>query len=83
MALKNLFGNEVYMALTFTQEQLDALTEAYALGATKVQIGDRVLEYRSLSDMRKIIEQIKASLAGGVDTSTTSVSNVPYTWKQS
>jgi hypothetical protein len=68
--------------VTFTQAHLDALTEAYALGVTKIQIGDKVMEYRSLNDLWRAIQTIKESLNGTADTSKVSVNNVPYTYSK-
>lgn len=46
----------------FTQEQYSALIEAIALGATKVQYGDKVVEYRSLDDMRRLANEMAKQL---------------------
>lgn len=46
----------------FTQEQLDALTEAISQGAVKVKYSDKEVEYRSLEEMMKIRDMMKQEL---------------------
>lgn len=46
----------------FTQEQLDALREAYASGATSVRWGNESVTYGSREDIRRRIEEIEAEL---------------------
>ncbi len=52
------------MALGFTQAHLDALVGAAASGATKVQFGDRTIEYHTLDNLLKLIKLVQADLAG-------------------
>lgn len=61
------------MAITITQEQLDALVEAYMSGATTVKIGDREIQYRSLADLLKAIKAAEAYL------NPSAVSDLPST----
>lgn len=49
--------------MAFTLEQYDALTDAYALGATTVTYGDKTVTYRSLDDMNRIIALMEARLS--------------------
>jgi len=48
--------------MPFTIEQYNAITEAYALGATTVSYGDKTVAYRSLDDMSRIIAKIESEL---------------------
>lgn len=50
------------MSLTFTTEDLERLKEALLTGATRVRIGDREVEYRSLSEIAQLIKEIEAQL---------------------
>jgi len=51
------------MACTkYTIEQYNSLTEAVALGATKVVYGDKTVEYRSLDDMIRLQMLMEACL---------------------
>lgn len=59
--------------MAWTEADRDALREAIALGASKVRYADgREVTFRSLDDMRSILEQIEAELAG-IRPSRTSV----------
>ena len=46
----------------YTQAQLDALLDAIASGATRVVYDGRVIEYRSLADMRATAREIQLAL---------------------
>lgn len=46
----------------WTQEQLDALNAAIAQGALRVRYADKEVEYRSLSDMLQLRDQMMQSL---------------------
>lgn len=49
--------------MAWTQSDLDTLKAAYALGARKVRYADgREVEYRSLADMKAIMDDIAAEL---------------------
>ncbi len=48
----------------FTQAQLDAIRAAYALGVTRVTHDGQTTEYRSLAEMRQIMADMEADLAG-------------------
>lgn len=50
--------------MAYTQTQLDALEAAIAEGALKVEYGDKKVEYRSLNEMIRIRDVIKAALEG-------------------
>lgn len=60
--------------MAWTQDQLTALDESIALGATTVQYTDRTVTYRSLSDMMKLRDMIKREL-GINGTSDGSIGN--------
>lgn len=48
--------------MAYTQQQLDALEAAIAEGALKVEYGDKKVEYRSLNEMIRIREIMRADL---------------------
>lgn len=53
----------------FTQSQYDALKEAISLGATQVEYGDKVVKYRSLSEMMALLNRMEKELGitdGGI-----------------
>lgn len=50
--------------MSYTQVQLDSIKEAYAEGVTKVVYNGKVIEYRTLSEMKSIISDIETSLSG-------------------
>lgn len=52
------------MSIAFTQENLDVLKQALLTGVTEVQIGDRVVKYRSQKDILSLIKMIEESLQG-------------------
>lgn len=52
----------------YTMDQYNALTEAIAMGAHKVQYQDKQVEYRSLKDMIALQERMEKSL--GISTGT-------------
>lgn len=49
---------------SYTIEQRDALREAIASGATEVTYNGKTVKYRSLNDMRSILDAIEDDLAG-------------------
>jgi hypothetical protein len=48
--------------MAFTESQLEALEKAYASGALSVRIGDKQVQYRSLSELATAIAAIKKQL---------------------
>ncbi len=54
--------------MAFSQAQLDALREAYALGVTRVTADGRTVEYASRAELRRTISEMEAAL--GVSSST-------------
>lgn len=48
--------------MAFTQTQLDAIDAAIASGELTVSFGDRSVTYRSMSDLRRARELIKAEM---------------------
>ncbi len=52
------------MTLGFTSADLANLKAALVSGARKVQIGDRIVEYRSQADLMAAIEMVQAELEG-------------------
>lgn len=60
------------MAITFTQQDLDALKAALLTGASEVQIGDRRVRYNSQAEIINLINMISSFL----DASTTTSSKI-------
>lgn len=54
--------------MAISQEDIDALQTALGTGAKKVKKGDEEVEYRSISEMRAILADMKSQLAGGKRT---------------
>ena len=48
--------------MPYTVDQLNALKESIALGATSVKYADKTVEYRSVSDMLKIQALMESEL---------------------
>lgn len=46
----------------WTQTQYNALCEAIALGATRVNYGDKSVEYRSLAEMKQLKADMEQEL---------------------
>lgn len=57
--------------MSYTQTQVDALRAAIATGALEVQNGQERVKYRSLSEMRRVLADAEASLAGPAQTRPT------------
>ena len=48
--------------MAYTETQLTALENAIAQGVTSVRLNGRVIEYRSLSEMQRIRDAMRADL---------------------
>ncbi len=48
--------------MAYTQTQLDKLEEALAQGVTSVRLNGRQVEYRSLEEMQRLRDNIRAEL---------------------
>lgn len=48
--------------MAYTQEHVDALKEAIALGATEVTHNGKTVKYRSLTEMRSVLRSMEADL---------------------
>ncbi len=48
--------------MTFTEADLAPLKAAYLSGTTSVQIGERTVSFRSLSEIEKIIARVEAAI---------------------
>jgi hypothetical protein len=48
--------------MAFTQAQYDSLQDAYAKGVLEVEYADQRVIYRSLRDMRSLLNQMAAEL---------------------
>ena len=60
------FVKRFFMA--YTQQQLNAINEAIAIGATTVKYGDKEITYRSLSEMKRIKAEMETDLGIGTKT---------------
>lgn len=49
----------------FTEENLAVITQAIATGATQVQYGDKMVTYRSLSDLLRLRRLMQDEINGG------------------
>lgn len=54
--------------MPFSQAQLDSLTQLIASGVNSAGYGDKRTEFRSLSDLRQILNDIETQLNGGKRT---------------
>jgi hypothetical protein len=52
--------------LAFTQAQLDSLQQLIASGVNSAGYGDKRTEFRSLSDLRQILYDLKQDLAAAL-----------------
>lgn len=50
--------------MAYSQADIEALEMAIASGAKKVKFSDRETEYRDLAEMKQILNDMKASVAG-------------------
>jgi len=50
--------------MSYTQEEVNALREAIARGATEVQRGEERVKFASLDEMRKQLSIMEAQMAG-------------------
>ncbi|MFH1557429.1 MAG: hypothetical protein ABII76_21685 [Pseudomonadota bacterium] len=50
--------------MAYTTEQREALREAIASGATEVTYDGKTVKYRSLNDMRSVLDIIDRDLSG-------------------
>ncbi len=48
--------------MAYTQAQLDALESAIAKGVTSVRYGERMITYRSLEEMNRLRDNMRAEL---------------------
>jgi hypothetical protein len=55
--------------MAYTQDDYDALKSAIASGATRVEYGDKRIEYRSLAEMKTILADMAKSLGFTTRTS--------------
>lgn len=58
--------------MPFTQQQLTVLTEAIASGATTVKYGDKEVTYRSLTEMRSLLQQMQAEVTPEITNTNSS-----------
>jgi hypothetical protein len=54
--------------MAWTQEDIDKLESAMAEGALRVKYKDKEIEYRSLREMQKLLEQMKQEVSGKAKT---------------
>jgi len=61
----NKHENSKLIDMAYTQEQLDSLESAISQGVLEVKYADKTVVYRSLADMMKIRDMMKAELGTG------------------
>lgn len=66
------------MALVFTQTDLDNLKAALVSGALRVQLGDRLVIYRSQAELINAIRLVESQLSGLNTTTTPNVIQATY-----
>ena len=49
--------------MAYTNDQLDALRRALAMGERRVTFGDKTVEYRSVEELQTAIREVEAALA--------------------
>ena len=64
MAETGSAGGGRLQRMAYTQQQADALRDAIAEGVTTLSSDGRTVTYRSLADMRSLLQEMEASLAG-------------------
>lgn len=47
---------------TFTQAEYEQLRKDYALGVSRAQYGDRVMQYRSRAEMKSLLDEMEVAL---------------------
>lgn len=50
--------------MAFTADQLATLEQAAASGQLRVQIGDKVIQYQTLTELMAVIRMARADLSG-------------------
>lgn len=50
--------------MSYTQDDITRLRAAIAKGASKVRMGDEEVTFRSLAEMRSLLAEMEASVAG-------------------
>ncbi len=50
--------------MSYTQEDIDKLRSAIAKGASQVKIGEEQVTFRSLAEMRSLLAEMEAAVAG-------------------
>jgi len=61
---------------SYTPEEYEELRKAIAQGASRVQYGDRIVQYRSLEDMKALLGEMEVSL--GIQKSSGKLLRVRY-----
>ena len=55
--------------MSYTQDDITRLRSAIAKGASKVRMGDEEVTFRSLAEMRSLLAEMEASVAGSASAS--------------
>jgi hypothetical protein len=61
----------------YTQAQIDALINAIASGVNSAGYGDKRVDYRSLAELRQILNDAEAEVAGTTRTRQIRVTSPP------
>lgn len=65
--------------MAFTQSDIDAIRQAIATGQLIVRSGDRMINYRSLDEMRGILRMMEAEVNPPTGASSGSIGRRVYT----
>jgi hypothetical protein len=57
-------GTEKWLAVPFTQAQIDALTNVIASGVNSAGYGDKRTDFRSLAELRQILDDMQTQVTG-------------------
>lgn len=55
--------------MSYTQDDITRLRSAMAKGASQVRVGDEQVTFRSLSEMRSLLAEMEAEVAGSAAVS--------------
>lgn len=55
--------------MSYTQEDIARLRAAISKGASQVKMGEEQITFRSLSEMRSLLAEMEAAVAGSAATS--------------
>ena len=64
--------------MSYTQEDISELKRALATGATSVKIADRIINYRSVEEIQRILSIIENEIAGNTNANSIKPYYVSY-----